>query len=147
MKTIENKMLVKEDFSNREDLPEWLLREYHTFHKTVTDKTFPCYFGMAAELGGELRYAYIEREDWSNLPKALMEFLKLFENPKHKRYGFFVFVEPFEKEGDLEDYRKEFWDILQYLHEQDPVEWPADAPKDPDHHLWDFRFGGEPIFV
>ncbi|MET3576324.1 YqcI/YcgG family protein [Bhargavaea ullalensis] len=143
----QKKMLTKEDFAVRDDLPDWLLREYQTFHDTVTDKTFPCYFGMAAELGGELRYAYIEREDWSNLPQALAEFLELFEDPKHKRHGFFVFVEPFEEEGTIEDYRREFWDILQYLHEQDDVDWPEDAPKDPEHHLWDFRFGGEPIFA
>ena len=59
----------------------------------------------------------------------------------------FVFVEPFETEGSLEEYRKQFWEILQYLHEVDEIEWPAESPRDPAHHLWDFRFHGEPIFV
>ncbi len=59
----------------------------------------------------------------------------------------FVFVEPFETEGSLEDYRKQFWEILQYLHEVDEIEWPAGKSRDPAHHLWDFRFHGEPIFV
>ena len=140
-------LLTKEDFKTRDDLPEWLLKEYETFHNTVTDKTFPCYFGMAGELGGEFRYAYVTRDDWSSLPNALKTFLTLFDNPKHKRHGLFVFVEPFEIEGSLEDYRKEFWDILQYLHEVDEIEWPADSPRDPKHYLWDFRFQGEPIFA
>ena len=140
-------LLTKDDFKTRDDLPEWLLKEYETFHNTVTDKTFPCYFGMAGELGGELRYAYVTRDDWSSLPNALKTFLTLFDNPKHKRHGLFVFVEPFEIEGSLEDYRKEFWDILQYLHEVDEIEWPADSPRDPKHYLWDFRFQGEPIFA
>ena len=140
-------LLTKDDFKTRDDLPEWLLKEYETFHNTVTDKTFPCYLGMAGELGGELRYAYVTRDDWSSLPNALKTFLTLFDNPKHKRHGLFVFVEPFEIEGSLEDYRKEFWDILQYLHEVDEIEWPADSPRDPKHYLWDFRFQGEPIFA
>ena len=140
-------LLTKEDFQTRTDLPEWLLNEYQTFHNTVTDKTFPCYFGMSGELKGELRYAYVTQDDWSNLPAAVSSFLELFEDPKHKRHGLFVFVEPFETEGSIEDYRKQFWDLLQYMHDVDKTEWPAEAPRDPDHYLWDFTFDGEPIFV
>jgi len=147
MITTNKALLTKEDFATRDDLPEWLLKEYETFHNIVTDKTFPCYFGMAAELGGELRYAYISQQDWSNLPSALESFLKLFDDPKHGRHGLFVFVEPFETEGTLEDYRKQFWDILQHLHQVDEVEWPADSPRDPEHFLWDFHFQGEPVFA
>lgn len=147
MLTKQQALLTKEDFSTRADLPEWLLHEYQTFHNIVIDKTFPCYFGMSGELKGELRYGYITQDDWSNLPKIVEGFLDLFQDPKHKRHGLFVFVEPFKVEGDLSQYRKQFWDILQYLHEVDSVEWPKDAPLDPAHHLWDFRFQGEPIFV
>jgi len=140
-------LLTKEDMEKREDLPAWLKQEYRTFDRTVTDKTFPCYFGMGGQLKGELRYAYITQKDWTNLPYALIEFLDLFKDPKHKRHGLFVFVEPFEREGELEQYREQFWQILQYLHEQDPIKWPDDSPKDPEHYLWDFRFYGEPIFA
>lgn len=144
---INRALLTKEDFVERSDLPEWLLKEYQTFHNIVTEKTFPCYFGMAAELGGELRYAYVTQEDWSNLPSALSAFLKLFDAPKLIRHGLFVFVEPFDVEGSIEDYRKQFWNILQYLHDVDEVEWPVESPRDPDHYLWDFHFDGEPIFA
>lgn len=140
-------LLTKEDLETRKDLPEWLLREYETFKNTVTDKTFPCYFGINGQLKGELRYAYITQNDWSNLPTALIDFLTLFKDPKHKRHGLFVFVEPFAKEHSLEDYRKQFWQILQYLHEVDEIKWPVECPRDPEHHLWDFRFHGEPIFA
>lgn len=145
--TQELALLTKEDFSERTDLPKWLLMEYETFHKTVTDKTFPCYFGMNGELKGELRYAFITQDDWSNLPKAVESFLALFTQPKYKKHGLFVFVEPFDQEGTIEEYRKQFWSILQYLHDEDSVEWPEESPRDPEHYLWDFRFQGEPIFV
>lgn len=147
MKTKEQSLLTKEDFHTRNDLPEWLYKEYQTFHQTVTDKTFPCFFGMRGELKGELRYAYVTQDDWSNLPSALINFLKLFQEPDAKRHGLFVFVEPLDTEGQLDDYRKQFWEILQYLHNVDEVSWPEDSPRDPDHYLWDFHFHGEPIFV
>src|SRR5690606_8986373 len=126
----EDALLTKDDFAKRNDLPVWLLKEYRTFHKTVTVKTFPCYFGMNGELKGELRYAYVTQNDWSNLPVALKSFLALFKEPNYKRHGLFVFVEPFEIEGSLDDYRKQFWEILQYLHGVDNKEWPAESPRD-----------------
>ena len=124
MVTAYKALLTKEDFEIRGDLPEWLLKEYATFHNTITDKTFPCYFGMSGELKGELRYGYMSQDDWSSLPVIVKEFLSLFNDSKHKRHGLFVFVEPFETEGSLEQYRDEFWAILQYLHNMDEMEWP-----------------------
>ncbi|PPA68921.1 YqcI/YcgG family protein [Jeotgalibacillus proteolyticus] len=140
-------LLTKEDMEQKDNLPSWLIEEYKTFEETVTDATFPCYFGMKGQKKGELRYAYISQDDWSNLPVALEEFLDLFNEATKIKHGFFLFVEPFEQEGTLKDYEKQFWDILQYLHEQDKKEWPADHPKDPEHFLWDFHFNGDPIFV
>lgn len=140
-------LLKKKDFSTRNDLPEWLLTAYQDFHSTVTNPAFPCYFGMAAELGGELRYAFITQKDWSNLPQSLKSFLTFFREAADKRFALFVFIEPFKEEGSLADYRKQFWEVLQYLHEADEISWPDHAPREPDHYLWDFHFHGEPLFV
>ncbi|CAM3616771.1 YqcI/YcgG family protein [Cytobacillus oceanisediminis] len=147
MKTASKFLLTKEDMTNPDIVPEWVIKEYLTFHDTVTDKTFPCYFGMTAELRGELRYAYITQEDWSNLPEALESFIDLFNAPKMIRHGLFVFVEPEKEEKSLEHYRESFWNILQYLHKVDTKPWPKDYPTDPDHHLWAFSFAEEPFFV
>lgn len=140
-------LLTKQDMEDGKDLPKWLLQEYRTFHDTVTDASFPCYFGMKAENKGELRYAYIEHKDWSALPQAVGEFLELFEEPPFTRHGLFVFVEPEINEGSMDQYRNQFWDILQFLHEKDTQSWPGDKPRDPEHYLWDFHFQKEPIFV
>ncbi|TSB44620.1 YqcI/YcgG family protein [Alkalicoccobacillus porphyridii] len=140
-------LLTKEDISDPSMVPEWLHREYKTFNSIVTDKTFPCYFGMKAENKGELRYAYLTQEDWSNLPKALEEFLELFKEPPFIRHGLFVFVEPEIETRALDYYRDYFWRVLQYLHQQDKIEWPPESPRDPEHYLWDYHFGGEPIFA
>ena len=133
---------------NPELAPNWVIEEYRNFKNVVTDKTFPCTFGMAGEKKGELRYSYISHDDWSNLPKALEEFMALFdESEKLIRHGFFLFVEPEKEEKSLDYYRDYFWKILQYLHEKDAAPWPGNIPKDADHHLWNFSFAGEPFFI
>ena len=129
-------------------VPGWVIREYETFRQTVTDKTFPCYFGMGAEKKGELRYSYISHDDWSHLPQALEDFNHLFDDSQPLiRHGFFLFVEPEQTEKSLDHYRKYFWDILQYLHRQDTKPWAAGYPKDPNHYLWSFSFAEEPYFI
>lgn len=149
METTKNKyLLTKEDMVNPDIVPSWVTREYENFRSVVTDKTFPCYFGMTAEHKGELRYSYISHDNWTHLPDTLKEFMKLFDTNKRLiRHGFFLFVEPEEERKDIPYYRDYFWRILQYLHEQDDKPWPKDYPTDPDHHLWAFSFSEEPYFV
>ena len=33
------------------------------------------------------------------------------------------------------------------IYENDNQAWPKQIPEDPDHYLWEFSFGGEPIFA
>ncbi|MCK5905588.1 MAG: YqcI/YcgG family protein, partial [Gammaproteobacteria bacterium] len=33
------------------------------------------------------------------------------------------------------------------LHHIDASNWPKEISEDPEHHLWEFSFSGEPIFV
>ncbi|MFC0273890.1 YqcI/YcgG family protein [Metabacillus herbersteinensis] len=147
MKTKNKVLLEKKDMTDSSVVPEWVIQEYKNFHETVTDSTFPCYFGMSAEKKGELRYAYISHGDWTHLPQVIEEFIALFDAPKLIRHGLFLFVEPESEERDIPYYREYFWNILQYLHEKDGKEWPKDIPQDPDHHLWAFSFAEEPFFV
>ena len=67
------------------------------------------------------------------------------ERPIVRRGFFFCRTEC--EEQSLEYYRDYFWKVLQYLHENDKETWPKQIAKDPDHYLWEFSFGGEPIFA
>jgi uncharacterized protein len=147
MKNTSTYLLEKEDMINPSIVPNWVIEEYNTFRRTVTNQTFPCYFGMSAEKKGELRYSFITHDDWSGLPKTIEAFIKLFEAPKLVRHGLFVFVEPEKEEQSITYYREYFWNILKYLHENDHQPWPEKIPQDPDHHLWTFSFANEPFFV
>ncbi|PAQ16457.1 YqcI/YcgG family protein [Bacillaceae bacterium SAOS 7] len=148
MRVSTHSLLTQRDMNNEKLVPQWVVNEYQHFHQVVTDRTFPCTFGLTAEKKGELRYSYITHDDWSRLPQALESFIELFDPDKPLvRHGFFLFVEPEEEEKTLTYYRHYFWALLQYLHEVDPKPWPANYPKDPDHPLWAFSFAGEPFFI
>ncbi|KMJ57389.1 YqcI/YcgG family protein [Bacillus sp. LL01] len=148
VRSTKGKLLTKEEMTNPEIVPEWVINEYTNFRRVVTDKTFPCYFGMSAEKKGELRYSYITHENWTHLPDTLREFNALFDEGKPLvRHGLFLFVEPEPEERQIPYYREYFWDILQFLHMKDDKPWPQDYPTDPDHHLWAFSFSDEPYFV
>ncbi|WP_028402770.1 YqcI/YcgG family protein [Ectobacillus panaciterrae] len=140
-------LLDNESIQNRKDLPEWLHMEFQNFSKVVSNPTFPCYFGMTALKKNELRYSFIMQDDWSMLPQALLSFLERIKQKPLVRRGLFLFAEPEKEERSLDYYRAYFWKVLQYLHEKDNLQWPSHIPQDPDHYLWEFSFGGEPIFA
>ncbi|CAM4099852.1 YqcI/YcgG family protein [Bacillus manliponensis] len=140
-------LLDNTDMKIREDIPSWVGEEFHTFSSVVLDKEFPCYFGLTALKKNELRYSFLAHNDWEHLPETMLAFLRLMEEDTSVRRGFFLFVEPEKEICSLEYYRAYFWRILQYLHEKDERPWPNHIPENPDHHLWEFSFGGEAMFA
>lgn len=147
-KTTEREKLLTKAAIVSKDVPDWFMEEYKTFTDIITRSDFPCTFGMAGQKNNELRYSYIEHDDWAHLPETMRAFLDLFQNQERLiRHGFFLFVEPEREEQSLEYYRSYFWKVLQYLHEHDPSLWPADIPTDPDNHLWSFCFNDEDMFA
>lgn len=140
-------LLDNEGMKNRIDIPRWVSQEFENFSNVVLDPTFPCYFGLTALKKNELRYSFLSHDDWSHLPQTMQSFLELMKERPVVRRGFFLFVEPEREECSIEHYRAYFWRVLQYLHEKDEQLWPKQIPKNPDHHLWEFSFGREPMFA
>ncbi|AIK37705.1 YqcI/YcgG family protein [Bacillus pseudomycoides] len=140
-------LLDNQEIKTRSDIPSWVSKEFENFSNVVLEPTFPCYFGLTALKKNELRYSFLSQDDWSHLPKTLFSFLQLMNERPVVRRGFFLFVEPECEERSLEYYRMYFWRVLQYLHEKDEQPWPEQIPKNPDHYLWEFSFGGEPMFA
>ncbi|MCL6444170.1 MAG: YqcI/YcgG family protein [Alicyclobacillus sp.] len=139
-------LLTSQDILSNQEVPEWLSREYAVFRSKVLDDEFPCYFGTAAERTGHLRYTYVD-EDWSYLPLTLSTFLELSRSHPETRHALVLFVKPETPKQSLDYYNKQFWSILQWLHDNDPVPWPKEIPIDPEDPHWEFCFDGEPMFV
>lgn len=148
MHTVENVlMLTQKDMDDQTKIPKWLVKEYETFSKMVLNPKFPCYFGTLAERKGEIRYTFVENNDYSKLPVTLASFLDMTQETPDKRQNLTVFFEPETEEMPLEFYTKKTWEVLQNLHKNDPSSWPEKVPYDPQHRAWEFCFNGEPVFV
>lgn len=143
-----NSLLFEQvDMSNPLQIPNWLMREYGAFHQTVIKDNFPCNFGLAAEKDRELRYTFIQGDDFTSLPETLNAFLHLSRSHPNVRHNLTVFFEPETELKTFEYYKARFWQVLNFLHAQDHVPWPNDIPTDKDDPLWEFCFGGDPIFM
>lgn len=74
-------------------------------------------------------------------------YMKSFELSQKVRHAYIVFFEPEDKLGDFKHYQQRFWDIINYLHQHDPLPWPAHVPQNTGTPDWEFCFSGEGIFL
>jgi len=137
---------------SKEAPPDWVARRFQDFHELVTNKreVFPCYFATIAEEVGALRYSYVlenEAENPEALRGALLTFLRR-PAKERPRSALVVFTSaPRSVSPSPAELRKQFWDLVQALHDLDSSPWPADVPSDPNDPHWSFCFGGRPIFI
>ena len=141
--TILTKTIIEED---NQSIPEWFKKEYAHWKEVVSDREFPCPFGTVAEINGHLRYFYVENDNFHSLPHVLREFLDLSRRTR-TRHAFVIFIKPEIPEKPFAYYESYFWDIINYLHVNDEMEWCEDISIHPDDANWEFCFDGEPIFV
>jgi FPC/CPF motif-containing protein YcgG len=138
-------------FDMKSDPPiPWAADAFNQFRTRMLDdrNLFPCIFGVDAVRRNTLRLAAIpsgpERVD------VLADALRAFV-PQCRQLGTRTsLVTIFEPDPDvrtLTGYRHLFWQLLQGLHDQDQVGWPAGIAIDPSSPTWEFSFHGEPMFV
>ena len=133
------------------EIPLWVQEAYTDFREMLchTKDPFPCYFGVIAEEEGCLQYTYLEDNEITRpaeLVVTLFKYLDTYRSIKG-RSALIVFAGREKPNACLEDYKSDFWAILQFLHNNDPAPWPVEIPTDPKMPHWEFCFGGEPIFI
>lgn len=142
------RLLTCKDLTNvKNHVPTWLPEVYRKFHDKVSQPEFPCDFGTSSEIQGLLRYTYSQGNDLEFLPAALSRFLQLSRNHPLKRHALVLFEEPKDENLTLNEYRNRFWEILQFLHDNDPSHWPEGVPMSTDDPQWEFSFDGDSMFV
>ena len=114
------------------------------------DSPFPCTFAVAAAKKRSLRFGFVDDLDdedtWEPLAKIVSSYLDVYRTLSQDT-SLVVFFRPDREPRAITDYHKKFWAVLQFLHERDPALWPAAIPSDPEHPMWEFSYGGTPIFV
>ncbi|MBV8821889.1 MAG: YqcI/YcgG family protein [Ktedonobacteraceae bacterium] len=144
---MKNRILFRDAREESIQVPDWLPICFEIFRLNLMNKAYPCYFGTAAERQGELLLTYVDRDDYSHLPQTLSAFLSLSATHPKKRYIFAIFFQPDEHPYGHDHYQAKFWNLLQFLHENDPHPWPKQLPSDLFDPQWEFAFAGIPAFV
>jgi uncharacterized protein len=135
----------------RDELADWKATRYRAFHETMTDDEapYPCYFAVEAEEEGLFRYAFPGSPDDPDARERLARALEAYLAGYESIGDLTSLVVLFEPPGDQppEAYKRQFWDVLEWLGENDPEPWPETVPTDSDHPKWRYCFAGEPLFL
>ncbi|MEV7870653.1 YqcI/YcgG family protein [Streptomyces sp. NPDC088124] len=111
---------------------------------------FPCTFAVSAAKKASLRFGFIDdlndERSWAALPGIIASYLEIYRTIARET-SLIILFRPDRETGDVAHYQQKFWDVLRYLHENDPRPWPAGIPESPDDSRWEFSFAGTPIFV
>ncbi|MFT3811995.1 MAG: YqcI/YcgG family protein [Acidovorax sp.] len=133
------------------EVPAWAKSQYLTIKEKVTQQDFPCYFGMQGMKREEVRIGFGCHHNWNSLAVGLRSFIEFFEGSIGKgiKYNYIYIFEPLQDANakGFEFYEREFWRVLNWLHEKDSQPWPKDIPSDVRHEDWEFCFGGMPFFL
>jgi uncharacterized protein len=133
------------------DIPKWGYPALDSFINDLLSEEhpFPCILGVEGMKAGQLRFCFIDstqdEQAIKQLGSHLTEYLQHFKDIG-KNTSFVAFFKP-EELKTIEQYEKQFWNVLQRLHESDNKPWPKDIPLNPNDPLFEFSFQNEPIFV
>ena len=140
-----HRVIVKGELGARE-LPPWAEHSYRILHEQVTNDAYPCFFGVQAELRGEMFYTFIRKGEEGALKEAMATFAGLAQLPAYEKHNIAVFFEPDPQPLDHREYQDIFWRTLQSLHDAD-THPHALSQVDPADPAWEFCYQGVEMFV
>ena len=123
---------------------DWKLMVYEQYKDKLLSSSYPCFFGQAGELRGEMLYTFAGMDSVKELATNMRQFVYLRERDEYERYSLVAFMEPDARVTGHSVFVHRFWHILQCLHQQDSC--PA-IERTPDDPLWEFSFAGCEMFV
>lgn len=128
---------------------DWMVQANDQFSGKLRDKTFPCPFGRLTHRKDAQQLIFVNQDSPQGLAQLREQIIEWTEFVKQDDAMFRPLVIFFKPEAcnKATDYHQKGWEILQYLHDNDPASWPADTASDPEHHLWSFCFNGIQISV
>lgn len=138
------------DAIEADELVAWKQKRYIQFRETMRNTCYPCYFAVNAEQNDTARYLFADdprdREALFKVKRGVQQYLKRYQSIAD-RTTLVIFFEPSDENQSEQEYRDQFWRILEFLHERDPEPWPSDIPADPSDPKWEFCFAGESMFI
>lgn len=132
------------------ELTAWKKQRYLAFRETMRESRYPCHFAVQAERTDSARYLFAgdahDRDALLKVREGLRQYLEQYQSIA-ERTTLVIFFEPPSEDQCEEEYREQFWRVLEFLNRRDPEPWPRGVPEDPDDPEWEFCFSGEPMFI
>ncbi|SEV87217.1 YqcI/YcgG family protein [Natrinema salifodinae] len=139
-----------QDAIEAEELIAWKKKRYIQFRETMRNTRYPCYFAVNAEQNDTARYLFVgdsrDHDALFKVKEGLQQYLERYQSIADRTTLVIFFKSPDENQSEQE-YRDQFWRILEFLHKRDPEPWPSDIPEDPSDPEWEFCFCGESMFI
>lgn len=132
---------------------EWKLTAFRNLQQRLEHEFFPCPFAKKSARQNSQWFAFVSAPDARGLRElrsSLLEYLRITETAGRTRRLLMPFVTIFHPAHSGESLKESHsigWRTLQFLHDNDPHDWPSDVPRDPEHYLWSFCFRGVQLFV
>jgi uncharacterized protein len=132
------------------ELIAWKKKRYIEFRKTMRDTRYPCHFAVNAEYSDSARYLFAgearDRDALLKVREGLRQYLQQYQSIAEQT-TLVIFFKPTTEDKSEQEYRDQFWRVLEFLNNRDPEPWPGDIPSDPNDPEWEFCFSGEPMFI
>lgn len=132
------------------ELIAWKKKRYLAFRETMRSTRYPCHFAVHVEDNDAARYLFAgdirDRDTLLKVREGLRQYLDRYQSIA-ERTTLVIFFKPPNGDQSEQEYRDQFWRVLEFLNKRDPEPWPSDIPTDPNDPEWEFCFSGEPMFI
>lgn len=134
---------------------KWKYDAYKQFSEKLSDNKnqFPCIPATIGFKQNQFRFSFLSDPRLDKTASELVSLLQQY-GEQSKTFGKYtsliaIFETPAEliKNYTVSDYRWLFWSLLSRVSQIDEKEWPSHIPIDPNHHVWEYCFGGEQYFM
>lgn len=132
--------------------PGWAAAAVESLDRAMVDLLlpFPCTFGVDAYRRNALRFVFVDdacgAAGLTKLATSLSAYLAI-SHTLGKVTSLLAFLDTSSWCTTMVDHERQFWRILQHLHDVDTHPWPGEYPQDPDSPRWEFCYGGVAMFV
>ena len=129
---------------------DWEKNSLKKFLELVSDESFPCLFGKKSILKDSYYPVFIStNNDRNHLLKSFIEYTDLVKTTeiKDRIYSPLIIFFSQSLEKSFNSQHELAWDILNWLHLNDPEEWPSNIPIEPSDPNWCFCFNGVQTFI
>jgi FPC/CPF motif-containing protein YcgG len=145
---------LSEAQAETDGLPPWSIEAFRQVISIVKAENFPCVFARRATLLSSGWVTFVDSIEQpagcAKVRSAILAYFDVLARVPRERaiiMPLMVIVKPVHPMLSLKEYRRQAWDLFQYLHDNDPEAWPGDVPVDPERGDWSFCFAGVQLFA